>query len=172
MLETSSRGTSTRIHSPTAGNDGQLHRRSGPIDHDEPRSVEHLFEALPGRQPRGGVVADDGEELRAREPFTQLSQGVGREADPAPRDLEVARLDALDTLDRRRDHREPVRRTRDQPPALLLPGAMGDDQQHHVERECVAHVDRRDQMADVRWVERAAEQTNAARWVTRHGAGV
>ena len=50
--------------------------------------------------------------------------------------------------------------------ALLLPGHVGDDEQEPVEGERVAHVDRGDEVAHVRRVERAAEHADAFRHVT------
>ena len=46
--------------------------------------------------------------------------------------------------------------------ALLLPRHVGDHQHDDVEVERMAHVDGGDEVADVRRVERAAEQADAA----------
>ena len=79
----------------------------------------------------------------------------------APVDLDAARLDARHALRCGFDHREAIRRGRDLPLADLLPGHVGNDEQHAVEVQGVAHVDGGDEMADVRRVERASEHAES-----------
>src|SRR6185436_17757196 len=87
-------------------------------------------------------------------------QRVGRVAGSGTVDFDGARLQADDPLDRGPNHRHTVLSWGDGPQALLLPGRAGHDQEDDVEVEGVAHVDRGDEMTDMRRVERAPEQTD------------
>ena len=93
MLDTSSRGTSTRIQSIDSS---QLDLVTGPVDHDQPRQRQHLVDALPGADPRRRVVADDGVQHRVRVLGGQSGEGVGGVRLAAGRDLVIAGLEPGD----------------------------------------------------------------------------
>ena len=73
-------------------------------------------------------------------------------------DLVVTRLQMLDVVDRRLDHRQPVLGGRDVALADLLPRHVGDHQDQSIEGKRMADVDGGDQMPDVGRIERAPEQ--------------
>jgi hypothetical protein len=139
---------------------GKFDRLARAIDDDQPRTGDHLLEPLPGVQPGGGVVTDDREQLRPRMLSRQRGQRVCRVARPAGVDLEPSGGQARNVGDGRGDHLQAVEGRRDRPFALLLPGDVGDHQDHGVERQGVAHVDGGDEVTDVGRVEGAAEQAD------------
>ena len=95
--------------------------------------------------------------LRVGSSVEQLVDGVRGVRVATSVDLEIAGLEPLDVADGRLDHGQPVGGRADRSGAGLLPGHVGHRQQHPIEREGVAHVDRGDQVAHVGGVEGAAE---------------
>jgi hypothetical protein len=71
----------------------------------------------------------------------------------------------LQTIDRRHcgaHQGEPILGLGDDPRPLLLPRNVRNHEHHDIEIEFVGHVDRRDEMPDVRRIERAAEEADTS----------
>ena len=157
---------------------GARHLEAGHLDADPVDRRGQLAPARPGgrrrravtgRPPRRarsqvrdagrGVVADDREQLGARDTRPPARPACRRCSSAAVVDLVVDRPPG-----RRRRRPPPRPSPGGRRPAViarlptLLPGHVGDHQDDEVELEGVAHVDGGDQMADVRRVERAPEQ--------------
>ena len=139
---------------------GELDRLARPIDDHQRRLGDDLLEPLPRVQPGGGVVADDREQFGPGIPPGQHRQRVGGVARPTGVDLEASGGQSGDIGDRRLDHRQAVNGRGDRAFPLLLPGNVGDHQDHGVESEGVTDVDGGDEMADVGRIEGPAEQAD------------
>ena len=113
---------------------------------------------MPGLDRGGGVGPHDQEQLGAA--LGQRLEGVDRVGGSAAIELETADLQSGDVLDGRLHHGGAVVGPGHHP-LPLLPGLVGDDEEHAVEGELVAHVDGGDEVPDVDGVERAPEDTEA-----------
>ncbi len=118
--ETSSRGTSTRIHGAMAGSSTG---RARPVDHDHPREADDLLPALPGRRVRPPRRRRRWCEVRHPGYRSRSSDdGVGGVAAPASIDLHGARLDPVDVPEAAAlHHGQPIGGRGDGPGARLLP---------------------------------------------------
>ena len=150
MLDTSRRGTSTRIQSIDSV---ELDRIPGPVDDDHPGPAEHLVDALPGVDPCRGVVTDDRVQRGIRV-FSAIEARVSAVYEGPPvRSLVVAGHELGDVGDGGLDHRQPVDGGGDVALADLLPRHVGDHQDHQIERQGVSDVDSGHKVPDVRWIE-------------------
>ena len=156
VLDTSRWGTSTWTQSKPPGRSAT---KPGPVDHDERRALGDLAVALPREESGRGVLAEDREQLGAGVPLGEVGQRVGGVGDAAPVELDARGLEPLDVTDGLLDQPQPVPGRCDGPAGFLLPRHVGDHEQHAVEVQAVADVDRRDEMAYVRGIKRAAEHS-------------
>ena len=107
------------------------------------------------------VCAQDHEQGAVRILDGEGAQRVGRVGHPAGVDLEATGLEALDVRHRRLDHGQAILGGADGALPHLLPRHVVHHQEHPVERQLVADVHRRDQVADVGRVEGAPEDAEA-----------
>ena len=91
----------------------------------------------------------------------ELGDGVRGVGETAALDLDRARLEPFDTLDRCLHQRQPVGRRRHRPAPHLLPGLVRHHEEDPVEVELVPRVHRRDEVADVHGVEGPPENAES-----------
>ena len=136
--------------------------RPGTVDDHESLVRFELVGPMPRVEPGGGVGTDDHRPfhvwLVGPEPF-EGDDGVARSADLQ---LDIGGLEARSICDRGRNHLVPPVGIGDDSAPHLLPRAVAHHEANLVEPEPIADLIRHHEMANMRWVEGAAEEADPA----------
>ena len=140
---------------PVAGGSGVL---AFPFDDDDRRQVARVLEPPPRAHVGDRVGAEHEEQLVAG--AEQRFERVGGDRRALAFDLDRARLDAVDSVDRELDQREPIRAPTRRPGRASATGRRR-DHEHPIEAEPAADLGGHDDVADVHGIEGAAEHADA-----------
>ena len=117
---------------------------------------------VPSVQTGCSVGADDEEEFIVRFGLPQFQKGVDRVGRPPSHDLPVTGRDPLEPIDGSDRHGQTVLRRGKLTRSPLLPGLVGHHKDHSIQNECRSNLHRSREMTDMRWIECASENPEAA----------
>src|SRR5581483_1983661 len=135
-------------------------RRALTVDHGQRREGKHPLWLSPLRQPRGDVASENQVKLAVLDDGVQLLKGIDGVRRTTAADLEIGDREALIAADGQAAQLQPVTGTRVVAQPLVRRG-VGRDQENLVELELDEGLLRTNEMAKMRRVEGAAEDSDA-----------